>query len=304
LSIDQGLSNMFARNLLVLVLLGLRAQANINVDWSAPSDLLSNPLYGAPPNDFSCRSQVHPNPVILLHGLSSNREVGLNTFAHKLTDEGWCVYSLTYGAHTLIPWIGGVKSMRDDGAPEIADFIREVRDKTGAKKVDLVGHSEVGVMALYIPMTQDGIAEMVEHTVALGPAVHGAEYYGFTDLFYFGGESTRELASLALKTLGCAACDDMARGGQVYQDFQAADKIVPEGIQATVIMSTYDTLVAPEVSRVEEEEVRNVIVQDTCPDDKVGHAGLGWDKSVWSLVVNALTEDYDRPFECDQGLPF
>jgi pimeloyl-ACP methyl ester carboxylesterase len=194
--------------------------------------------------------------------------------------------------------------MRDIGAPEVAAFIREVWDKTGAEKVDLVGHSEGGVMALYVPMTQDGIANIVEHTVALGPAVHGAEYYGFTDLFYFGGEATRELASLALKTLGCAACDDMARGGDVHADFQAAERIVPDGIKATIIMSTYDTLVEPEVSRVEEEGVRNVIVQDTCPDDKVGHAGLGWDKSVWSLVVNALTEDYDRQFLCDKGLPF
>lgn len=269
--------------------------------WDLPLDLLDDPLYGAPDNDFNCKSDVHKNPVIMLHGLSANREVDLNTLSHHLVEDGYCVFSETYGAHTLAPWIGGVKGMRDS-AQEVADFIRQVHEKTGADKVDLVGHSEGGVMALYVPMTQPGISDIVERNIALGPAVHGAEYFGFTDLFYIGGEVTRNLAALALKTLGCKACDDMATGGDVYQDFQNADSIVQEGNKATIIMSTSDTLVSPEVSRVEEPGVRNVIVQDTCPDDKVGHAGLAWDKSVWGLIINALTEDYDRSFACEKGL--
>jgi hypothetical protein len=272
-------------------------------DWGLPSILESDPLYGAPENDFDCRSTVHPNPVIMLHGLSANREVDLNTLSHNMTDAGWCVFSKTYGAHDRAPWIGGLRAMRDT-AGEIADFVFEVQSKTGAAKVDLVGHSEGGVMALYVPLTQDGVAEVVEHTVALGPAVHGAQYFGFTDLFYIGGDVTRNLAALALEILGCAACDDMATGGAVYDDFKSADKIVQPGNKATIIMSTSDTLVAPETSEVNEEGVRNVIVQDTCPQDTVGHAGLAWDKSVWGLIYNALEEQYDREFACDKGLPF
>ncbi|KAH8180269.1 lipase (class 2) domain-containing protein [Sarocladium implicatum] len=271
------------------------------ISWDLPSDLLEDPLYGAPDNDFKCKSDVHKNPVIMLHGLSANREVDLNTLSHHLVDDGWCVFSKTYGAHTLAPWIGGVKGMRDS-AQEVADFITEVKEKTGADKVDLVGHSEGGVMALYVPMTQSGISDIVERNIALGPAIHGAQYFGFTDIFYIGGEVTRNLAALALKTLGCKACDDMAIGGDVYNDFKSASPIVQEGNKATIIMSTSDTLVAPDVSRVDEPGVRNVIVQDTCPDDKVGHAGLAWDKSVWGLIINALTEDYERIFECEKGL--
>lgn len=274
-----------------------------DIDWSLPSTLLDNPLYGAPPSDYACRSEVHPNPIILLHGLSANKEVDLNTLGWNLTDAGYCVYTLTYGAHTIPNWIGGLVSMRDS-AVEIADFIREVVSQTGASKVDLVGHSEGGVMALYVPMTQDGIADLVERNVALGPAVHGAQYFGFTDLFYIGGDVTRNLASLALDLIGCPACDDMATDGDVYNDFLAANPIVQPGNKATIIMSNSDTLVSPDVSRVDEDGVRNIIVQDTCPDDAVGHAGLAWDTSVWGLVYNALTEDYDRPFVCGTGLPF
>lgn len=69
-------------------------------------------------------------------------------------------------------------------------------------------------------------------------------------------------------------------------------------------MFIYDMFVELEVSRVEEEGVWNVIVQDICFDDKVGYVGFGWDKSVWFLVVNVLMEDYDWQFLCDKGLFF
>jgi hypothetical protein len=271
------------------------------IDFDMPSELFEDPLYGAPDNDFNCNRDKHPNPVIMLHGLSANREVDLNTLSHSMKDDGWCVFSETYGAHSLVPWIGGVKSMRESAA-DIAAFIREVKENTGADKVDLVGHSEGGVMALYVPLVEEGIADIVDHNIALGPAIHGAQYYGFTDLMYFGGEVTRTLIGLAIKTLGCEACDDMATGGAVYNDFQNAERIVQEGNKATIIMSRSDTLVAPDASAIEEEGVRNIYVQDTCPDDKVGHAGLAWDKSVWGLIINELTEEYDREFECEKGL--
>ncbi|CAH0057698.1 unnamed protein product [Clonostachys solani] len=287
----------------VAAVLALSSQVSA-IDWSLPSDLLKNPLYGAVDNNFDCRSSSHPNPVIMLHGLSANREVDLNTLGWNLTDAGYCVFSMTYGAHTLAPWIGGLKSMRTS-AKEIAAFITEVKTKTGAEKVDLIGHSEGGVMAIYVPMTQSGIADIVDHNIALGPAIHGAKYFGFTDLLYFGGEVTRSLASLALKVLGCAACDDMATDGDVYDDFKAnAGKIIQAGNKASIIMSNADTLVAPETSRIDEAGARNIIIQDTCPDDAVGHAGLAWDKTVWGLVVNELTEDYNRKFECAKGLVF
>jgi pimeloyl-ACP methyl ester carboxylesterase len=297
----MGISSLFSRAAIASAAGALCLASTARAEWELPGELLDDPLYGAPDNDFSCRSEH--NPIVMLHGLSANREVDLNTLSWHLKDLGYCVFSETYGAHAIPSWIGGLRHMRDS-AQDIAGFIREVKDKTGTAKVDLVGHSEGGVMAIYVPMTQDGIAEIVDHNIALGPAINGAQYFGFTDLFYIGGEVTRKLAALALKTLGCPACDDMATGGAIYNDFLNASPIVQPGNKASIIMSTADTLVAPDASRIDEEGVRNVIIQDTCPDDPVGHAGLAWDKGVWELVVNELTEDYGRPFECDTGLPF
>ncbi|KAH7311617.1 Alpha/Beta hydrolase protein, partial [Stachybotrys elegans] len=262
------------------------------INWSLPDELSRDPLFGAPDNDFSCRSESHPNPVVMLHGLSLSRHIFLSQLQHKLNNAGYCTYSFTYGAHRIPSWVGGVRAMRDT-AVEIADFIREVKEKTGAAKVDLIGHSEGGVQAIYVPMTQPGIADIVDHNIALGPAIHGAQYYGVTDLFYAGGEATRRLASLALRVLGCPACDDMATGGNIFSDFKNAERIVQPGNKATIIVSTFDTLVAPEVSMIQEVGVRNLIVQDICPDDKVGHGGLATDQTVWDMIINELEETPD-----------
>ncbi|KAI5865601.1 alpha/beta-hydrolase [Durotheca rogersii] len=269
-------------------------------DTAIPDALRLSELYGAPDNDFGCRGER--NPVVLLHGLSASRDVDLNMLQRELSRRGYCTFSLTYGAWPLLPWVGGLRPMAES-ARDIAAFVRAVSDRTGAPRVDLVGHSEGGVQALYVPLTQAGLAGVVERVVALGPAVHGARYFGFTDLLYLGGEVTRRVGRAVQTLLGCPACDDMMTGGAVYRSFRDAARIVQPGTRATIIMSRSDTLVSPEVSRVDEEGVRNVIVQDTCPEDPVGHAGLMWDKSVWRLVVNALEENDDAVFACEKGLP-
>ncbi|KZV90583.1 alpha/beta-hydrolase [Exidia glandulosa HHB12029] len=268
------------------------------LDFTLPTNLTGNlNFYGAPANDFNCKSDK--NPVVMLHGLSANHEVDLNVLQQDMNALGWCTYGKTYGAHTLVPWVGGVKEMRDS-AKEVADFIREVNQKTG-KKVDLVGHSEGGVMTIYVPMSQPGIADIVERAVALGPAVHGAQYFGFTSLWYFGGDATRSFVGTVLSTLGCAACDDLATDGKVYDDFQAKlGSISQPGVKTTVLMSRSDTLVAPETSIIDEAGVRNIYVQDYCAEDKVGHAGLAWDRNVWTIIKNELEEKYDAKIEqCD-----
>jgi pimeloyl-ACP methyl ester carboxylesterase len=265
---------------------------------ASPSNI---PLVGKPSNDWTCTS-AH-NPVIMLHGLSLNYQILLSQLQWQLNALGFCTYSFTYGAHVLFPSVGGVRSMLDTAA-DIADFVREVHAKTGtAQKIDIVGHSEGGVQALLVPLTQSGIAELLGHTVSLGPAVHGAQYYGLTDLAYEGGNITRALVAVVLDLIGCPACDDMATGSAVYNVFlAAAGAIVQDGVKATVVMLRNDTLVTPDVSEVDEPGVRNVFVQDYCPDDSVGHAGLAIDVSVWGIVLNELQENYDGTVFCGQGI--
>ncbi|KAI2639243.1 Alpha/Beta hydrolase protein [Xylaria nigripes] len=282
--------------------IGVSALFNVgDFNFSLPDALSSSHLYGAPPNDFSCKSSR--NPVVMLHGLSANRETDLNLLQYELNSRGYCTFSKTYGAHRIPNWIGGLRDMTMS-SQEIADFIHEVKDKTGASKIDLVGHSEGGVQAIYVPLTQSGIPGIVGHIVALGPAIRGATYWGFTNMWYIGGDTTRAFVGSLMHLIGCPACEQLAPDGVVTGQFAEAKKIAQEGNNITVITSKSDTLVPADTSFIDEPGVRNVAVQTTCPDDGVGHAGLAWDKSVWRLIVNALEENDEQVFSCEKGLPF
>ncbi|KAJ3494357.1 hypothetical protein NLG97_g4133 [Lecanicillium saksenae] len=267
---------------------------------SIPDGLFTGAWYGAPENDFKCVDAAGRNPVVLFHALGASREVDLNLLHQNLTREGWCVYAKTYGAPIQPPLLGGLINMTES-AKEVGDFILEVARKT-ERKVDLVCHSEGGSHCLYVPMTQPNVAAVVEHTIALAPAVHGAHYLGAADFYQALPFPFPQLIKTAIGAV-CAACIDLeTRDGAIYRAFESSPKIVPSNIKATIIMSNYDTLVAPKTSRIQEPNVRNLLLQDYCPNDHSGHFNLAWTQSVWNIVKNEL-EEVDRPVVCDTGGP-
>ena len=76
------------------------------------------------------------------------------------------------------------------------------------------------------------------------------------------------------------------------------------GIEYTVIASRFDILVTPtETSFVREPGVHNVLVQDLCPFDLVGHVGLAFDPGVYDMITNGLDPASARPVRCSFGLP-
>src|SRR6476469_5752785 len=105
--------------------------------------------FGSPPgaNDWHCRpSAAHPEPVVLVHGLLGNRTTNWQTYAPLLKNNGYCVYALTYGQsrHAPAPFknaFGGFERM-ERSARQLEAFVAHVLRQTGARKVDIVGHSE------------------------------------------------------------------------------------------------------------------------------------------------------------------
>lgn len=272
------------QGLLVTALLGLSANA---------AD-----VFGI--NDFSCQSTS--NPVVLLHGLGATYYEDLNVLQYWLQNQGYCTYSLTYGAYEGFPWAGGLKPI-NESAPEIAAYIEEVAQKTGHAKVDLVGHSEGGFQALYVPKFE-GVADLIESIVAIAPPTHGTDTAGLFNLAYLFGDASREAVGDVLDAVGCGACDDLGPDGDAVDRLNDGTPIVQPGNKVTIITSKYDELVTPpETSFVDEDGVRNLWVQDTCAFDPVGHIGEAYDTNVWNLVKNALDEKPDRAFICLIGSP-
>lgn len=252
-------------------------------------------------NDFSCKSSTHPNPVVLLHALFVNQDFDLNFMEQWLRPQGFCTFSLTYGAYGQFP-IAGLKPINESSV-EIADFIKEVVEKTGAEKVDLVGHSEGGLQALYVPKFR-GVSHLVDKIVAVAPPTHGTTVTGVWNLARALGKPVEDLVKNILSTVGCGACADVVAGGPAVTKLNDGTPIVQPGNTVTIIASRTDAVVTPVgIEFVDEPGVKNIFVQDYCPFDPVGHVSLAIDTNMWNLVVSALQGDLGRWFLCGVAPP-
>src|SRR5699024_3938904 len=97
------------------------------------------PLPGA--NDWTCRPTAdRPRPVVLVHGTLGSGTRDWATYGPLLHNEGYCVYTLTYGATPGAPWplseLGGVSDIRAVSLPQVAQFVDRVLEATGAEQVD------------------------------------------------------------------------------------------------------------------------------------------------------------------------
>ena len=251
-------------------------------------------------DDAACRpSAEHPNPVVFLHGLGANKDEDLNLLQDDVARQGYCTYSLTYGAGAYGPFVGGVGDIARSAA-QIKAFVGDVLAQTGAAKVDLVGHSEGGFQTLYVTKTE-GISDRIDKVVAIAPPTHGTTFAGLYQLGMTLGAD--ELAGQVLTTFGCIACTQLVTDGSAVRTLTNGP-IAQSGVTYTIIQSRYDELVTPtETAFVREPGVTNTYVQDVCPQDPVGHIGEAYDTNVWNLVKNALDPAHAAPFACSVGSP-
>ncbi|PHH93143.1 hypothetical protein CDD83_24 [Cordyceps sp. RAO-2017] len=243
-------------------------------------------------NDWSCRSSKHPNPVVLVHALFGSDKIGLNFLEGWLRKRGFCTFAPFYGSYVpFLPVLGGLKPIAQSSA-EVADFVREVRRRTGAAKVDLVGHSEGGFQSLYVPKFYPDVAAGVDRIVAIAPPTHGTTLLGLQRLLNLLG------------LVGCAACSDFTTDSPAVARLNDGRPIVQPGNRLTVVASRLDEVVTPPSSSfVDEPAVQNIFVQDYCPIDLAGHLGENIDRNVWNLVLNALEDQHGRKFPCLGGPP-
>ena len=251
--------------------------------------------------DWSCRpSASHPNPVVMLHGLTGTSESNWAYLAPELVRSGYCVFTTTYGQTVPGAPLGGMGPIAES-AQEVADFVARVRAVTGAAEVDVVGHSEGGFIGLYLAKVL-GLADRIGRVVALGPPTHGTTVSGITE--FADAYGVRPLLDLVLQIAGCAACVDAFPGSPTVRALTTGP-IAQPGVEYTIVATRHDGVVTPpSTAFVPEPGVRNVYVQDVCPYDPVGHIGLALDPSVLNIVRNALASTPGAPVSCWFGPPY
>jgi pimeloyl-ACP methyl ester carboxylesterase len=253
-------------------------------------------------NDWSCRpSPQHPDPVVMLHGLGANGNANFAGYLGPyLAGRGYCVFAPTYGQVSPAFPVGGLVPIADS-AQEIEAYVAEVLDVTGASSADLVGHSEGAFHSLYGPKVL-GYADRIDAVVAMAPPTHGTDLSGLLTLGNLLGLA--DPIRRAVAAFGCGACDDLLVDGSAVQTLNEGP-IAQAGVAYTIIATRTEVAVTPYQSAfVDEPGVDNVLVQDVCPFDPVGHSGLAFDSGVAQLVANGLDPAAAGPVTCGVGFPF
>ncbi|KND39981.1 esterase/lipase family protein [Streptomyces acidiscabies] len=243
-------------------------------------------------NDYSCKpSAAHPRPVVLVHGTLANSVDNWLGLGPYLVGRDYCVFALDYGQLEGVPLIHGLGPI-DKSAEELAAYVDKVLAATGAAKVDLVGHSQGGMMPRYYLKFLGGAAK-VNSLVAISPSNRGTTLSGLTNLLpYFPG--AREWLDLSTPALA-----QQIVGSDFLTKLNAGGDTVP-GVKYTVIATKYDEVVTPYQSQfLTGANVRNVLIQDLCPLDLSEHALIGLtDRIAFHEVANALDPARAKPTTC------
>lgn len=153
-------------------------------------------------------------------------------------------------------------------------FADRVRAQTGASKVDLVGHSQGGLVARQYIKFEGGASE-VDSLVSLGSPHYGTAVANIADFFGFGN------------CIGVVACQQMAIGSTFLANLNAGDDTIG-AVRYTNLYTIYDELVQPVGNAALADGATNVLVQWQCPLRVVAHVGLALDGTVYDGVHDAL----------------
>lgn len=217
-----------------------------------------------------------PNPVVLVAGTFSPA-AGLGVLAARLRADGHDVTVFE------LPDLGRGDIPTTSAA--LAPVVERVRARTGAERVDLVGHSQGGLVAREYVKTFGG-APHVDKVIGLGAPNHGTL-----------------LANLAVWFGDCltvVACRQMAGGSEYLTALNDGDHSVA-AVRYWQLASKTDAVVVPyrtSFLRESDGAIVNVAVQDQCWLRPVGHLSLVLDGAVYSGIRQALAGEAEVALDC------
>lgn len=264
---------------------------------SAAVKAVPHPDAPAPGMNIPCTlSAAHPYPVVLFNGTFSVMGDDWAALAPVLANHGYCVEGFNMGGTpgNLIQALGPVPA----SAQQMADTVDRTLAKYGVDKVDVVGHSQGGMVAEYVAKVL-GYGSKLHSLVGLSPTTHGTTLSGITNLAVIFPGVNEDIVRTA-----CPACYDQEVGSEVIETLNDGPVTVP-GVAYTIIETRYENVVTPVGSAfINEAGVSNHYVQDYCWNDTIDHAGLPYDNTAIRLVLNALSPSTAESPNCLKAYPY
>jgi triacylglycerol esterase/lipase EstA (alpha/beta hydrolase family) len=221
-----------------------------------------------------------------VHGTAENMGFNWAALSPMLKNAGYCVFALNYGDNFFLSLghrIEGLNAIASS-AKELQAFVNNVLAKTGATKVDLVGHSQGGMMPNYYLKRLGGAAK-VGTLVGLAPSNHGTTLSGLTSI-----GTTLGLLGVANVVLNAATPSLVDQEvGSPFQTALFGDGDTAAGPRYVVIETNQDAIVTPYTNAfLQGANVTNILIQNQCPADGTGHIGLAFDGPALQDVMNVL----------------
>ena len=154
---------------------------------------------------------------------------------------------------------------------DLATFVADVRAKTGAAKVDLVGHSQGALVARHYIKSRGG-AGLVDDYIGVAGPQHGA--------------AAADIANVLTGCVGIVSCEQMTAGSSFLANLNSGDE-TPAGPDWHTLYTELDELVRPP-SSARLDGATNTRLQDLCPLRVVGHLGLILDGAAYSIIDSIL----------------
>ncbi|WP_160112557.1 esterase/lipase family protein [Salicibibacter kimchii] len=236
---------------------------------------------GIPPpgaNDPECRLEDGENPVILVPGTFARSSYNFLALSPELSEREYCVYAFNYGFTFSGPSTGPI----EDSAQKLQTFINNVLELTGADEVDIIGHSQGGMMPRYYVDALDG-DETVDNLIAFASPHHGTE----------GILEFSNITGIGSTLLACDACHQQLAGSDFLNELNAEDE-TPGGVAYTNIVTTEDAVILPYTNGYlngPEAQVSNIAVQDYLSEGSPGHIGIVFHEPSYAFALDALENE-------------
>ena len=202
-------------------------------------------------------------PVLLVHGTGSNAAESWSTsFAPVLEASGFLTCAVDIPGRE----VGDMQTSAD----WVAAAIKLVADRYG-RRVDVIGHSQGGVLPRLAVRLHPDVAEDVDDLVLMAGTQHGTA------------------VTTAFCAAGCAvAVLQQAVGSKLLTALNSPKELWGERVSYTTVRSTTDETVFPQdTSKL--VGASNIAVQDVCPGRATTHIGLLYDSVAYAAAVDALT---------------
>jgi triacylglycerol esterase/lipase EstA (alpha/beta hydrolase family) len=226
---------------------------------------------GLPAVGATAAGAAAKDPVIIVAGTLSP-SIANEPLAARLRADGYQVWIYALPG-------AGLGDIGQTSQP-LGALVDQVRAQTGAARVDLIGHSQGGLVARYYVKNLGGSAK-VDRVISLGAPHYGTYAANIATFFGFGS------------CLGITACEQMSIGSSFLASLNAGPDVISP-VRYTNIYTAYDELVRPVGNATLRDGATNVKVQDQCWLRVVGHLGLILDGTVYDGVRDALRNESVR----------